>query len=73
MTRVLLIKENLLVFTAITIEHFKIDLCDFKHEKVGLHIWSQDDEVSDAVCIKDEMWLCSKTLSIFSFTDAVDR
>jgi hypothetical protein len=71
-TRVLLSKENLFVFTAITIEHFKLNVGAFTLENLGRHVLGLNEEVSEAVCIKDEIWLGSKTLQILSVTDAAN-
>jgi hypothetical protein len=71
-TRVLLSKENLFVFTDITIEHFKLNLGVFTLENLGRHVFGLNEWVSDAVCIKDEIWLGSKTLQILNVTDAAN-
>ncbi len=68
----LLSKENLFVFTAITIEHFKLNVGAFTLENLGRHVLGLNEEVSEAVCIKDEIWLGSKTLQILSVTDAAN-
>jgi len=71
-TRVLLSKENLFVFTATTIEHFKLNVGAFTLENLGRSVLGVNEEVSEAVCIIDEIWLGSKTLQILSVTDAAN-
>ncbi len=68
----LLSKENLFVFTDITIEHFKLNLGVFTLENLGRHVFGLNEWVSDAVCIKDEIWLGSKTLQILNVTDTAN-
>jgi hypothetical protein len=56
-TRVLLSKENLFLFTDTRIEYFKLNFGDFTLENLGHHILKHDESMADAVCIKDEIWL----------------
>ena len=58
------------MFTDITIEHFKLNFAGFTLENLGRHVFDSNELVSDAVCIKDKVWLGSKTLQILSVTDA---
>ncbi len=60
------------MFTDITIEHFKLNLGVFTLENLGRHVFGLNEWVSDAVCIKDEIWLGSKTLQILNVTDAAN-
>lgn len=68
----ILLKENLFVFTDITIEHFKLNFGEFTLENLSRHVFGWNDWVSDAVCVKDQIWLGSKTLQILNVTDAAN-
>ena len=69
-TKVLLSKENLFVFSDITIEHFKLNFGEFTVENLGRHVLH--DWVSDALSVKDEIWLGSKTLQILNVADSAN-
>jgi hypothetical protein len=56
-TRVLLSKENLFVFTDIRIHLFKLDFGEFTFVFQGEHILHNEESVEDAVSINDEIWL----------------